>query len=79
MQDSSPSESSDLEKGRYRDTAVSPEQVESSPSQYQHDLSSEDPNLVSWDGPDDINNPFNWPVKKKARQVLLMAVNTFIT
>lgn len=79
MQDSTPSESTDLEKGLDRDTAVSSKQVESSTSQVQHDLPTEDPDLVSWDGPNDINNPFNWPVKKKARQVLLMAVNTFIT
>ncbi|RHZ49637.1 MFS transporter [Aspergillus thermomutatus] len=71
-------ESTDLEKGGETNTTVSPEQEEVSPSQDQEDL-PKDPNLVSWDGPDDINNPFNWPVKKKTRQLVLMAFNTFIT
>ncbi|CAG7929554.1 unnamed protein product [Penicillium olsonii] len=38
-----------------------------------------DPNLVDFDGPDDTENPFNWPTWKKGRQLVLMAFNTFIT
>ena len=38
-----------------------------------------DPNLVDYDGPDDTENPFNWPTWKKGRQLVLMAFNTFIT
>ncbi|GFF26954.1 uncharacterized transporter C1529.01 [Aspergillus udagawae] len=79
MQDSPPSEFTDLEKGGDRNIAAPPEQAALSPSEDQHDLLQKDPNLVSWDGNDDTNNPFNWPVKKKALQVVLMAVNTFIT
>jgi hypothetical protein len=79
MQDSPPSEFTDLEKGGDRNIAAPPEQATLSPSEDQHDLLQKDPNLVSWDGNDDTNNPFNWPVKKKALQVVLMAVNTFIT
>ncbi|KAF7122566.1 hypothetical protein CNMCM5793_000591 [Aspergillus hiratsukae] len=79
MQDSTASESTDLEKGGEANTTASQEQAEVSPSQGEHDLPKKDPNLVSWDGPDDINNPFNWPVRKKTRQLVLMAFNTFIT
>ncbi|CAG8288246.1 unnamed protein product [Penicillium salamii] len=40
---------------------------------------TKDPNLVDYDGPDDTENPFNWPTWKKGRQLVLMAFNTFIT
>lgn len=36
-------------------------------------------NIVDYDGPDDPENPFNWPRWKKGRQLVLMAFNTFIT
>lgn len=36
-------------------------------------------NVVDYDGPDDPENPFNWPRWKKGRQLVLMAFNTFIT
>lgn len=29
------------------------------------EVSSPDPNLVHWDGPDDPENPQNWPLRKK--------------
>lgn len=37
------------------------------------------PDLVDWDGPDDPENPFNWPSYKKWRQLMFMSVNTFLT
>ena len=39
----------------------------------------QDANLVDFDGPNDTENPFNWPTWKKGRQLVLMAFNTFIT
>ncbi|KAJ5774272.1 hypothetical protein N7457_009168 [Penicillium paradoxum] len=39
----------------------------------------QDSNIVDFDGPDDTENPFNWPTWKKGRQLVLMAFNTFIT
>lgn len=40
---------------------------------------SKEPNIVDFEGPDDVENPFNWPTKKKMRQLVLMSFNTFIT
>ncbi|KAE8361496.1 major facilitator superfamily domain-containing protein [Aspergillus caelatus] len=39
----------------------------------------QDPDLVDWDGLDDPENPFNWPSWKKWRQLIFMAINTFLT
>ena len=38
-----------------------------------------DPYIVDWDGPNDPHNPFNWTTFKKARQLVGMAFNTFLT
>lgn len=38
-----------------------------------------DPNLVTWDGPDDPKNPLNWSVKKKWATIAVLSANTFIT
>lgn len=35
--------------------------------------------FVDWDGPDDPENPFNWPLWRKTVQIGLMTFNTFIT
>lgn len=40
---------------------------------------SKDPNLVSWDGPDDPQNPKNWTMKRKALGLLTVASFTFIS
>ncbi|KAH8898268.1 MFS general substrate transporter [Thozetella sp. PMI_491] len=38
-----------------------------------------DPNMVDWDGPDDPQNPKNWPENKKWLQIVLLSVMTIIT
>ncbi|KAF2790704.1 MFS general substrate transporter [Melanomma pulvis-pyrius CBS 109.77] len=38
-----------------------------------------DPNIVDWDGPDDPENPMNWPVKKKWRLIFILALVTLVT
>lgn len=38
-----------------------------------------DPNLVTWDGPDDKENPKNWSLNKKWLDVLLVSLFTFIS
>ena len=37
-----------------------------------------DPNLVNWDGPDDPENPQNWPKSKKWLHTMLIASMTWI-
>jgi multidrug resistance protein len=41
--------------------------------------SVKDPNLVSWDGPDDPENPKNWTEKKKWAATLIVSSFTFIS
>jgi len=38
-----------------------------------------DPNMVSWNGPDDPENPKNWPNKRKWLAVLVVSSFTFIS
>ncbi|KAL1301458.1 hypothetical protein AAFC00_005708 [Neodothiora populina] len=38
-----------------------------------------DPNLVTWDGPDDPNNPKNWPLKRKWIATIVVSSFTFIS
>lgn len=39
---------------------------------------TENPNVVSWDGPDDPENPQNWPFRRKAAAVGIVSAITFI-
>lgn len=39
--------------------------------------SKPDPNIVEWDGPDDPENPQNWPFAKKMRVTAATALMTF--
>ncbi|KAJ5625297.1 MFS transporter [Penicillium lagena] len=55
-------------------------QVETALPGHLHSLPlSKDPSLVGWDGPNDPENPFHWSTYKKARQLVFMALNTFLT
>lgn len=38
-----------------------------------------DPNIVDWDGPNDPNNPLNWPAWKVKTHIFLVSAITFIT
>ncbi len=86
MSDESSYSRSDLEKGLGSESAAisvtsqgeeSEKTKASRPPQSDGDV--QDPNLVTWDGPDDPENPFNWKLYKKARQLVFMAFNTFLT
>lgn len=35
--------------------------------------------VITWDGTDDLANPMNWPVKKKAGVITIMAIVTLLT
>jgi hypothetical protein len=39
----------------------------------------QDPNAVGWDGPDDPNNPMNWPAKKKWSCIGALSIMTLLT
>ncbi|KAK3950294.1 major facilitator superfamily domain-containing protein [Pseudoneurospora amorphoporcata] len=39
----------------------------------------QDPNIVDWDGPEDPENPMNWPEKKKWLNVAVLSILTIIT
>ncbi|MCJ1444056.1 MAG: hypothetical protein MMC23_004556 [Stictis urceolatum] len=41
--------------------------------------STTDPNLVTWDGPDDPDNPKNWPTSKKWTTLLPMSLFNFLS
>jgi hypothetical protein len=41
-------------------------------------LAEIDPNLVTFDGPDDPLNPKNWPVGKKWGTTIMMTVYAFL-
>lgn len=38
-----------------------------------------DPNLISWDGPDDPDNPKNWAMKRKWAATFVVSSFTFIS
>lgn len=39
----------------------------------------DDPNIISWDGDDDPENPYNWPSWKKTTHVAIISLLTFVT
>lgn len=41
--------------------------------------STDDPNEVFWDGPDDTANPLNWSSTKKLFNIFILSVMTFLT
>lgn len=63
----------DLEKGER------PESVSSEEEEVVEEVSENDPNVVWWDGPDDPQNPMNWPFPKKWGTVILVSAITFLT
>lgn len=82
----------DLEKGAYEpnsdfETATIVPEPESEPVTRDGPSSGEkkgeeeerDPNLVTWDGPDDPENPMNWTMRKKWFNVAVLSILTIIT
>ena len=45
----------------------------------ERDENHEDPNIVDWDGPNDPENPLNWPESRKTINLLLLSVLTIIS
>lgn len=64
--------SNDLEGGEQNFPAV--KTAVESPSQ-----EADDPNIVSWDGPNDPDNPLNWSSGLKWSNIALVSAITFVT
>ncbi|ESZ93783.1 hypothetical protein SBOR_5839 [Sclerotinia borealis F-4128] len=47
-------------------------------SRLEREKEEQDPNLVTWDGPDDPENPMNWPAKKKWMVTVMFGFMTFV-
>lgn len=43
------------------------------------DSSDDDANVIWWDGDDDPQNPFNWPVWERTLNCVLVSIMTFVT
>ncbi|KAK4126996.1 MFS general substrate transporter [Parathielavia appendiculata] len=78
----------DLEKGAYEpnsdlDAATIVPESESvtrdGPAGEKREEEGSDPNIVSWDGPDDPTNPMNWTMRKKWSNIAVLSVLTVIT
>jgi hypothetical protein len=54
----------DVEKGRDPTLKVAP--------------AEQDPNIITWDGPDDPENPRNWAYRKKWRSILIVSCFTLM-
>lgn len=38
-----------------------------------------DPNVVDWDGPEDPENPLNWPTSKKLAAIAIVSMITLLS
>ncbi|KAM4066943.1 major facilitator superfamily protein [Hirsutella rhossiliensis] len=60
----------DLERLDGESSTSAPEATEPTPR---------DPSVVSWDGPDDPENPLNWPLARKAAAIGVVSAITFLS
>jgi DHA1 family multidrug resistance protein-like MFS transporter len=60
----------DLEKGDAKEDNIKAEKAKREEQQ------EKDPNLIEWDGPNDPENPMNWPATKKWRVTIAMGLMT---
>lgn len=44
----------------------------------EEDKEPRDPNIVDWDGPEDPDNPYNWPAKKKWANIAILSLLTLL-
>ncbi|KAI7107289.1 hypothetical protein KC352_g36751, partial [Hortaea werneckii] len=71
----------DEKKGRNGspDEPSSKPNVYQQPFEHEEDEEQEDPNIVDWDGPNDPQNPRNWPTRAKIFNLLLVILLTLLT
>lgn len=68
----------DLEKAASRSATPEGPATDLASSATSHD-EEKDPNLVTWDSPDDPENPRNWPKSKRWTVMILVSVFTFMS
>ena len=44
-----------------------------------HIAQTRNPDIVDWDGPDDQENPLNWPAKRKWANIAILSTITLLT
>lgn len=75
----------DLEKGVSEPNSdvdaatIVPESGSGAPAGEKREAEDQDPNVVTWDGPDDPANPMNWTMRKKWSNIAVLSVLTIIT
>lgn len=81
----------DLEKGPFEsssdceaativsDPGSGPGSRDGPPSGEKAEEGETDPNIVTWDGPDDPANPMNWTMRKKWSNIAVLSILTIIT
>lgn len=60
-------------------TDEDPEKSSPQATTAQDEASTDDPNDVYWDGPDDTANPLNWSSAKKLLNIFILSAMTFLT
>jgi Major Facilitator Superfamily len=76
---SGPSGPSSLPSEEKEKSLDSPVDVEAQDRNKNGPNSQKDPNLVTWEGPDDPENPKNWPLKIKWQTTVGVSMFTFIS
>jgi multidrug resistance protein len=77
-----PGPETDIEKGKESPSNESQEKQQQKDHHLDDDddgHSDDDEHLVTWDGPDDPQNPKNWPLKRKWAAVFVVSSFTFIS
>ncbi|PSN60596.1 membrane transporter [Corynespora cassiicola Philippines] len=69
----------DLEKGAQNNTGSTHSDERTLSGEHTHPQEQPDPNVVDWDGPDDPENPQNWPESKKWGMIGALAAVTLVT
>lgn len=68
----------DLEKADSDDATASSDESEQERENPEHiNPDEKDPNLIVWDGPDDPENPMNWPRSRKWLYTVVLGLMTF--
>ena len=79
VQETYTSPNADLEKGVRSDASSTTTDDRTLGGEAPNQEAERDPNIVDWDGPDDPENPLNWPEKKKWSLIACLGAITLVT